>query len=95
LPNFLVSAFINELKTARTTHGISEFKQYKTYNHMENKKEKFMRVFANVPEKVRGEDVVAVVDDKPFTWNTAMIEVKNNSKTGKKILKLLEKLGIV
>lgn len=58
-------------------------------------KEKFMKIFANVPEKVRGEDVIAVVDDKPFTWNTAMIEIKNDSETSKKILKMLEKLGIV
>jgi len=34
---------------------------------MDNKKEKFMRIFANVPEKIRGEDVIAIVDDKPFT----------------------------
>lgn len=62
---------------------------------MQDKKEKFMRVFANVPDKIRGEDVIAVVDDKPFTWNTAMIEIKNDSELGKKILKLLEKLGVV
>lgn len=62
---------------------------------MEDKKDKFLRVFANVPEKIRGEDVIAVVDDKPFTWNAAMIEVKNGSELGKKILKLLEKVGVV
>ena len=62
---------------------------------MENKKEKFMRIFANVPEKIRGEDVIAVIDDKPFTWNTAMIEIKNDSELGKKILKQLEKVGVV
>lgn len=61
----------------------------------ENKREKFMRIFANVPEKIRGEDVVAVVDDKPFTWNTAMIEVKNDSELGRKILKMLEKVGVL
>lgn len=61
----------------------------------EGKREKFMRIFANVPEKIRGEDVIAVVDDKPFTWNTAMIEVKNDSKLGRKMLKMLEKMGIV
>lgn len=59
------------------------------------KREKFMRMFANVPEKIRGEDVIAVVDDKPFTWNTAMIEVKNDSELGRKMLKMLEKMGIV
>lgn len=62
---------------------------------MQDKKEKFMRVFANVPDKIRGEDVIAVVDDKPFTWNNAMIEIKNNTELGKKILLVLEKLDVV
>lgn len=62
---------------------------------MRDQKEKFMRIFANIPEKIRGEDVIAVVDDKPFTWNTAMIEIKNNSGLGKKILKMLEKLDVI
>lgn len=62
---------------------------------MESKKEKFLRIFANIPERVRGEDVIAVVDDKPFTWNAAMIEIKNDSPLGKKILKMLEKLEVI
>ena len=62
---------------------------------MENKKEKFMRIFANVPDKIRGEDVIAVVEDKPFTWNNAMIEVKIGSALGKRILKMLEKVGVI
>jgi len=62
---------------------------------MEDKKAKFLKIFANIPEKVRGGDIVAVVDDKPFTWNTAMIEIKNDSGLGKKILKMMEKLEIL
>ncbi|MCK5333174.1 MAG: hypothetical protein KAJ24_01580 [Candidatus Aenigmarchaeota archaeon] len=62
---------------------------------MQGKKEKFIRVFANVPDKIRGEDVIAVVDDKPFTWNNAMIEIKNDTELGKKILIVLEKVGVV
>lgn len=62
---------------------------------MDDKKAKFMRIFANIPEKIRGEDIIVVVDDKPFTWNAAMIEVKNDSETSGKIIKVLEKLGII
>jgi hypothetical protein len=61
---------------------------------MEDKRAKFLKVFANVPEGIRG-DIIAVVDDKPFTWNTAMIEVKNNSILGKKIIEKLIKVGII
>ena len=62
---------------------------------MEEKRSKFMRIFANIPEKVRSEDIIAVVDDKPYTWNAAMIEIKNNSEIGKEIIKKLEKLGAI
>ena len=62
---------------------------------MESKREKFMRIFANIPERVRAEDVIAVVGEKPFTWNSAMIEIKSDSDLGKKILKMLEKVGVV
>jgi len=62
---------------------------------MEEKRSKFMRIFANIPEKVRSEDIIAVVDNKPYTWNSAMIEVKNNSDIGKEIIKKLEKLGAI
>jgi len=62
---------------------------------MEDKRARFMRIFANIPEKIRGEDIIAVIDDRPYTWNTAMIEVKNNSELGKKIIKKLEKLKII
>lgn len=81
--------------------GSQDIKRLKTGNlrgictESEKKKEKFMRVFANVPEKMRGEEVISVVDDKPFTWNAAMIEIKNDSELGKKILKILEKAGII
>ncbi|MBU4201805.1 MAG: hypothetical protein L6243_03440 [Candidatus Altiarchaeales archaeon] len=54
---------------------------------MEDKRARFMRIFANIPEKIRGEDIIAVIDDRSYTWNTAMIEVKNNSELGKKIIK--------
>jgi len=62
---------------------------------MIDKKDKYLRIFANIPEKIRAEDVIAVIDDKPFTLNTATIEIKNDSELGKKILIQLEKLGIL
>ena len=62
---------------------------------MENKREKFLRIFANIPEKVRSEDIVAVVDNRPFTWNSAAIEIKNSTEMGEKIIKTMEKIGIL
>ena len=62
---------------------------------MEGPKERFLRIFANIPESVRGRDVIAVVGDKPFTWNNAMIEIRNDTELGKKILKMLGKVGVL
>ncbi|MCK5039729.1 MAG: hypothetical protein KAR87_02060 [Candidatus Aenigmarchaeota archaeon] len=62
---------------------------------MDDKKSKFMRMYANIPEKIRKEDVIVVIDDEPYTWNAAMIEVKNNSELGEKIIKMLQKTGIL
>jgi hypothetical protein len=62
---------------------------------MEDKRAKFLRVFANVPESIRTEDIIVVIDGKPFTWNAAMIEVKNDSALGKKIIEKLVLVGII
>jgi hypothetical protein len=62
---------------------------------MEDKEAKFKRIFANIPEKIRGEDIIVVIENKPFTWNAAMIEVKNQSETGKKIIRKLTNMGII
>ena len=61
---------------------------------MEKIRERFLKVYSNLLEKVRDE-IIVVVEEKPFTWNSAYFEVKNNSETGKKILKALEELGII
>lgn len=56
---------------------------------------KFLKIYANIPEKIRSVDIIAVVDDKPYTWNNAAIEIKNNTETGQKIIKTLEELSII
>ena len=56
-------------------------------------REKFLRVYPNIPDKLR-EDILVVVDKKPYTWNTAYLEVKDNTPLGKKILKTLEEMDV-
>lgn len=60
----------------------------------EDKRAKFLRVYANIPENIRS-DIIVVIDKRPYTWNTAFIEIKDNTQLGKKILKILEKLEII
>jgi len=66
-----------------------------SHNSPEEVKIRFKKAFANLPEKVRNEDVILVVDKKPYTWNATFFEIENNTPLGKKMLKKLEELGLI
>lgn len=57
-------------------------------------KAKFQQIYANLPLNQRSE-IVVVVDDEPFTWNSAKIEVENDTEKGKQILDKLVELQLV
>ncbi len=61
---------------------------------MEDLREKFLKVFANVPLGLR-EDIILVLDGKPLTWNVAYLEVKENTELSKRILKELQELKLI
>lgn len=54
----------------------------------------FRKVYANLPFAARDE-IVAVVDEAPFTWNSARIEIENDTSIGKQILDMMVKLTIL
>jgi len=58
------------------------------------KRAKFLRIYANIHEDLR-EDIIAVVEDKTYTWNTSYLEIKDDTSLGHKILKALEEVGII
>jgi len=62
---------------------------------MEDERTNFLKIFANLVDKIRQEDIIAVVDEKPYTWNAAYFEIKNNTRLGNKILKKLKDLKII
>lgn len=57
-------------------------------------KEKFLKAYANLPEPERLQ-VIVVMDNKPYSWNAAYIEILNNTALGKKMLEKMEVLGIL
>lgn len=61
---------------------------------MEDKKAKFLKIYSNIPDRLR-EDIIVIVDNKTYTWNTAYFEIKNDTKLGEKILKALEVINII
>ena len=55
----------------------------------------FKKIFANLPEKIRNEDIIFVMDKKPYTWNAVFLEVNNSTNLGIKMLKKLRELEII
>ncbi|MBU0906634.1 MAG: hypothetical protein KKE05_00590, partial [Nanoarchaeota archaeon] len=52
----------------------------------EDKRAKFIRVYANLPEELK-EDILVVVNKKPYTWNSVFIEVKDDTDLGQENFK--------
>jgi len=61
---------------------------------MQDKRIKFLKVYANLPKTAR-EEIVVVVDDEPYTWQSAKLEVEQKTLLGDKILEILTKLKIL
>ncbi len=59
-----------------------------------DKRTDFLKVYANLPLSARSE-VVVVVKNEPLTWNSAHLEVEQNTPVGKEILEILTKLEIL
>jgi len=61
---------------------------------LEDLRAKFLKAYANLPEPERYQ-VVAMIDEKPHSWNAAYPEVSNNTKLGNKILEKMKLVGIL
>ena len=59
-----------------------------------DKRVQFLKTYANLPQASR-EEVVAVVGKEPYTWQSAKLEVENDTPIGKEILELLVNLKIL
>lgn len=61
---------------------------------MPSEREKFLRIYSDLPIKTR-EEVIVVVNDDPISWNVAYREIKNRTALGTEILKKLKKMDIL
>lgn len=61
---------------------------------LEELKAKFARVYANLPVPERFQ-IVAVIDNKPYSWDVGYAEISGDTELGKKILKKMKLLGIL
>lgn len=62
--------------------------------NLENK-EKFLKIYANLPLGIRREIILVLDDERPITWDVAFIEIKENTPLSKIILEKLKKLEII
>lgn len=60
----------------------------------EDGKQRFIKVYSNLPINVRKE-IIVVIDNEPITWDVAYNEVMNNTKLGSRIIEKLVKLEII
>ena len=58
-------------------------------------KEKFFRVYANLPIGLRDQVVIVLPEIGPLSWNAAYAEVSNNTKIGDTIVEKLIELKII
>ena len=61
---------------------------------MQDSRERFLKVYANIPLNVR-EEIILVLEGKPITWNVAYVEIKNNTDNAGKILEELAKMELI
>ena len=59
-----------------------------------DKRAQFFKIYANLPQTSRDE-VVVVVRDEPYTWQSAKLEVEQDTEIGKEIIELLTRLKII
>jgi len=61
---------------------------------MVNKKERFYKVYNNLPLNIR-EEVIIVIDNEPITWKIARLEIDGSTELSDVILEKLEALQII
>ena len=62
---------------------------------MEQLRERFLKIYANIPLSLR-DDIILVLEKKgPISWNVAYIEIKEKSGYAQAILQGLEELKLI
>jgi len=57
-------------------------------------KDRFFKVYSNLPEDVRRE-VVIFINEKPYTWDVVFIEISNDTELGHRMLKRLTEMELI
>jgi hypothetical protein len=58
-------------------------------------KDRFLKVYANLPINLRNEVIVILPNIGPVTWNVAFLEIDGETELGKDIITTLVDLKII
>lgn len=58
-------------------------------------KDRFIKVYSNLPINLRSEVILVLSNIGPVTWNVAFLEINAETETGKIILDKLVELKII
>jgi len=61
---------------------------------MNEKKAKFLKVYSRLPQALINQ-IIVIVDGKPYSWDAIYFEIKNNTSISKKILNTLSNMNII
>lgn len=61
----------------------------------EAERERFLKLYPNLPINLRKETILVLEDQGPISWEVAYLEVKNKTNLGEKILRKLTELKII
>ncbi|MBU2472697.1 hypothetical protein KKE74_01545 [Patescibacteria group bacterium] len=53
-------------------------------------REEFLKIYANIPINLRQEILLKLDGKEPITWNVAYLEIEQDTKLGKEILKKID-----
>jgi len=65
-----------------------------TAEKIEELKAKFLNTYANLPEPEKAQ-IIAIVDDKPYSWDSTYREISSATNLGNKILEKMSELGLL
>lgn len=61
----------------------------------ETRRERFLKIYSNLPIPTRSEIVYMGEDQQPLSWSVCYLEIVNDTELGKKILTKLDELSII
>lgn len=61
---------------------------------MQDKKARFLKAYSQVPDILKNQ-IVVMINSKPYTWDSIYFEVKDNTPLSKKILNTLSNMNII